>query len=73
MRRLTKAYTIEYSALLHSIIEISRQCKHMFHIQKLGPAEYQQRLVEGTYLVRILDKLIIEIETFLSDCVAIKL
>lgn len=45
----------------------------MFHIQKLGPAEYQQRLVEGTYLVRILDKLIIEIETFLSDCVAIKL
>ena len=39
--------------------------------QQLGSVKQQQSLVEGAYFVRILDKLIVEIESFLSDCRAL--
>jgi hypothetical protein len=67
-RRLTKEYTIEYSALLQSVVEISAKYQKISPSQHLGSIKQQQSLVEGAYLVRILDKLIVEIESFLSDC-----
>ena len=68
MRRLTKEYTIEYSALLQTVIEMSAKYQKIFPSQHLGSIKHQQSVVEGAYFVRILDKFIFEIESFLSDC-----
>ena len=67
-RKLCEEYSAEYLLLLESVVEKRNEAVADNAIPNFNFCGLQPSMIEKCYMIRILDKFIIEIEDFLTDC-----
>ena len=67
-RKLVKEYSMEYTLLLYAVRAKRKEASQVPTDTSMSTPLFEQTYVEKKYLLRILDKLTIEIETFLYHC-----
>ena len=67
-RKLVKEYSMEYTLLLYAVRAKRKEASQVPSDTSMSTPLFEQTYVEKKYLLRILDKLTIEIETFLYHC-----